>query len=139
MSDVADQDYPYAARTDGFVVRVRPVFLEDQSDASESRFLWGYEIRIENHGAVTAQLLTRHWIITDGNGRVEEVKGDGVVGEQPTLDPGHAFTYGSGCPLATPSGFMAGSFQMVDQSGRRFDIHVPPFSLDSPYARRTLN
>ncbi|QCI79723.1 Co2+/Mg2+ efflux protein ApaG [Hankyongella ginsenosidimutans] len=138
MTD-SDDDYPYAARTEGFVVRVRPVFLDDQSDEADGKYLWGYEIRVENHGDVTAQLRSRHWIITDGNGMVQEVTGDGVVGEQPTLEPGEAFTYGSGCPLNTPTGFMAGRYQMVAEDGRAFEIDIPAFSLDSPYARRTLN
>lgn len=134
-----DDDYPYAAQTEGFVVRVRPVFLDDQSDESDNKYLWGYEIRVENHSTVTAQLRSRHWIITDGNGQVQDVKGDGVVGEQPTLEPGEAFTYGSGCPLNTPTGFMVGRYQMATQDGRTFEIDIPAFSLDSPYAKRTLN
>ena len=83
--------------------------------------------------------MTRHWIITDGEGRREDVKGPGVVGEQPILRPGDAFRYTSGCPLATPSGIMVGTYRMVDEDGRSFDIEIPAFSLDSPFSRKVLN
>ncbi|NMD08558.1 MAG: Co2+/Mg2+ efflux protein ApaG, partial [Phyllobacteriaceae bacterium] len=101
--------------------------------------VWAYTITIENLGQVTAQLLARHWIITDALGHKQEVRGDGVVGEQPTLAPGESFQYTSGCPLSTPSGMMVGSYDMQAADGKCFAITVPAFSLDSPHDKRTLN
>jgi ApaG protein len=129
----------YKAITHDIQVTVLPEFLADQSDPGESRFVWSYTIEIANLGSVTAQLISRHWIITDANGQREEVRGPGVVGEQPILRPGDAFRYTSGCPLTTPSGIMVGSYRMVDENGRAFEIEIPPFSLDSPFARKVLN
>ncbi|MEQ9326322.1 MAG: Co2+/Mg2+ efflux protein ApaG, partial [Rhodospirillales bacterium] len=105
----------------------------------EHRFVWAYQIRIENQSPETVQLLTRHWRITDAQGRVQEVRGDGVVGEQPILEPGQTFEYTSGCPLATPSGFMVGTYEMKAENGERFDIDIPAFSLDSPHSRPVLH
>ena len=116
-------------------VSVRAIFLEDQSSPEERHFVWAYQVRIENVGQVTAQLMERTWTITDGNGHVQHVHGPGVVGEQPLLDPGDAFEYTSGTPLETPSGFMTGILHMVAvDSGERFDVPTPGFSLDSPHA-----
>jgi ApaG protein len=129
----------YEAVTRGILVRVRPEYLPDQSDPAESRYVWAYQIEVENRGQETVQLFARHWIITDANGKVEEVRGPGVVGEQPTLKPGEAFRYASGCPLGTPSGSMVGSFEMHTDDGERFEAAVPGFSLDLPDARRTVN
>jgi ApaG protein len=129
----------YKAITHDIQVTVLPEFLADQSDSDENRFVWSYTIEIANLGAVTAQLISRHWIITDANGQREEVRGPGVVGEQPILRPGDAFRYTSGCPLTTPSGIMVGSYRMVDENGRSFEIEIPAFSLDSPFARKVLN
>jgi len=129
----------YEAETRNLTVRVRPEYLPDQSDEEERRWVWAYWIEIENRGRETVQLLGRHWIITDGMGRVEEVKGLGVVGKQPILRPGERFDYTSGCPLATPSGMMVGSYAMVTDSGERFDISIPAFSLDLPGERRVVN
>jgi ApaG protein len=129
----------YEAVTRDLTVRVRPEYLPDQSDEEERRWVWAYWIEIENRGRETVQLLGRHWIITDGMGRVEEVKGLGVVGKQPILRPGERFDYTSGCPLATPSGMMVGSYAMVTDSGERFDISIPAFSLDLPGERRVVN
>jgi ApaG protein len=129
----------YKAITHGIQVTVLPEFLADQSDSDENRFVWSYTIEIANLGAITAQLISRHWIITDANGQREEVRGPGVVGEQPILRPGDAFRYTSGCPLTTPSGIMVGSYRMVDENGRSFEIEIPAFSLDSPFARKVLN
>ena len=129
----------YRALTNGFQVTVLPAYLAEQSDPEESRYVWSYTIEIANLGAVTAQLMTRHWIITDAEGRREDVKGPGVVGEQPILRPGDAFRYTSGCPLTTPSGIMVGTYRMVDENGRAFDIEIPAFSLDSPFSRKVLN
>src|SRR5262249_4804217 len=98
-----------------------------------------YTVEITNLGKASVQLKTRHWRITDGNGRTEEVRGPGVVGEQPMLEPGQTFTYTSGCPLKTPQGMMVGSYQMVDGDGRMLDVKIPAFSLDSPFSRPTLN
>ena len=120
-------------------IDVATQYLDDQSDPRENRYVFSYTITIRNEGPVAAKLLTRHWIITDANNHVEEVKGPGVVGERPVLAPGQAFTYTSGCPLRTPQGLMVGSYQMLDDQGRLFDITIPAFSLDSPFARPTLN
>jgi ApaG protein len=115
-------------------VGVRAAYLEDQSQPDERQFLWAYRIRIENLGGETVKLMRRSWHITDANGRTEHVQGEGVVGEQPQLGPGEAFEYTSGTPLGTPSGFMAGHYQMsVIGSTERFDVIIPTFSLDSPH------
>jgi ApaG protein len=128
----------YEAQTDGVMVRVTPAFLPDQSDPP-ARYVWAYTIRIENRGERTVQLVSRHWVITDGQGRVEEVKGPGVVGEQPILRPGESHTYTSGCPLPTSTGSMSGSYRMLVDGGEPFDAAIPAFSLDLPGARRTVN
>ncbi len=130
---------PYSAETRGVVVRVRPYFLPDQSSPEERQWVWAYAVEIENKGEDTVRLVSRHWIITDALGRVEEVQGDGVVGEQPTLKPGETFRYTSGCPLQTPSGVMAGAYQMVTALGDAFEAEIPPFSLDLPGAARVVN
>ena len=129
----------YKAVTHDIQVTVLPSYLADQSEPGENRYVWSYTIEIANLGEVSAQLVSRHWIITDGAGRREEVKGPGVVGEQPILRPGDAFRYTSGCPLTTPSGIMAGTYRMVDENGRSFDVEIPAFSLDSPFSRKVLN
>jgi ApaG protein len=123
----------YAETTRDITVSVLPVYLEDQSTPEAGQFVWAYHIRIENHGAETVQLLRRHWRITDSHGHLLEVRGEGVVGEQPVLRPGEAYEYTSGTPLQTPSGIMAGSYRMTTQTGEEFDITIPAFSLDSPY------
>jgi ApaG protein len=129
----------YKSVTHEIQVTVLPEYLVEQSDPEESRYVWSYTIEVANLGATTVQLVSRHWIITDGEGRQEEVKGPGVVGEQPILRPGDAFRYTSGCPLTTPSGIMAGTYRMVDENGHAFDAEIPAFSLDSPFARKVLN
>ena len=129
----------YTAVSNKIKVTVRPKYLEEQSEPDESRYFWSYTIEIANDGDRTVQLTHRHWQITDANGRSEEVRGPGVVGEQPKLKPGDAFSYTSGCPLRTPSGVMVGTYRMVDESGQAFDVAIPAFSLDSPHARRVLN
>ncbi len=129
----------YEAVTRGVLVRVWPTFLPAHSDPAAGKYMWAYRVEIENRGAETCQLVSRHWIITDARGQVEEVKGDGVVGEQPTLQPGEGFVYTSGCPLPTPSGAMRGSYQMVTAAGERFDAIIPEFSLHLPDAARRLN
>ncbi len=129
----------YEAVTDGIAISVEPHFLEDQSDPDGSRFVWAYHVRIENRGDRVVQLMTRHWRITDANGRTQEVRGPGVVGEQPVLKPGESFEYTSGAPLSTPTGFMAGSYGMVDEAGGDFDVAIPAFSLDSPHFPTQFN
>jgi len=129
----------YRAVTRHIEVTVEPNFLPERSSETEPRFFWAYTIVITNNGDETVQLRTRHWIITDANGRTQEVRGEGVVGEQPVLGPGERFEYTSGVPLTTASGFMTGRYQMVTDRGEPFEIDVPTFSLDSPHARRTLN
>lgn len=129
----------YKAVTRNIEVTVTPRFLAERSSPSESYFFWAYTIDIANRGEETVQLKTRHWRITDSNGRLQEVKGAGVVGEEPTLQPGASYEYTSGVPLTTPSGFMAGSYGMVSASGERFDIVVPAFSLDSQFAHGSIN
>jgi len=124
----------YSETTRSIKVIVRPVFLEDQSSPGENHYVWAYQVRIENHGAETVQLRRRHWRITDGLGRMQEVKGPGVVGEQPILAPGAAFEYRSFCPLKTSVGSMHGSYQMVTPQGDRFDAIISPFTLAVPNA-----
>ena len=115
-------------------VSVRSFFLDDQSRPEEGKFMWAYRIRIENLGHEPVQLLRRTWQITDAHGRIQTVKGAGVIGQQPILEPGESFEYTSGTPLETPSGFMAGTFHMIaTTSGQNFDVAVPAFILDSPY------
>ena len=121
-----------AATTDGITVRVGVSFLADQSDVPRGRWFWSYHIRIENNSGRTAQLLTRHWIITDGRGVRHSVEGEGVVGEQPVIEDGDSYDYVSGCPLSTPSGAMQGSYLMTDDSGLTFHVAIPRFVLIAP-------
>jgi ApaG protein len=113
-------------------VDVETNYVEEQSDPRERRFVFAYTITLRNEGALPAKLLTRHWIITDANGKVQEVRGDGVVGEQPHLKPGQGFRYSSGTMIETPVGAMQGSYQMVSDDGERFDAPIPPFRLAMP-------
>jgi len=129
----------YRAVTRQIEVVVEPQFLPDRSSIEDGQFFWSYSIAITNAGPETVKLINRHWIITDGSGRRQEVRGEGVVGEQPVLGPGERFEYTSGVPLATSSGFMSGYYQMVTAEGESFDIDIPLFSLDSPASNRTLN
>ena len=129
----------YSEITRDIRITVEPVYLEDQSSPQENHFVWAYHVRIENTGRETVQLRTRYWRITDSYGRVQEVHGPGVVGEQPRLEPGDAFEYTSGTPLTAPSGIMSGSYQMETEAGERFDVTVPAFSLDSPHQTVRLN
>ncbi len=132
-------DNSYEAVTRGIRIRVRPEYEEDQSTPDEGYYFWTYTIDIVNEGTETVQLRSRVWRITDAMGRTEEVRGPGVVGQTPVIPPGQSFTYTSGCPLPTPSGIMAGSYQMSGEEGRLFDVTIPAFSLDSPFAVRSLN
>jgi len=124
----------YSETTRSIKVTVKPVFLEDQSSPSDNHYVWMYQVRIENTGGETVQLRRRHWRITDGMGRIQEVRGPGVVGEQPVLAPGEAFEYTSACPLGTPFGSMRGSYQMVTEGGERFDAEIARFHLAEPYS-----
>ena len=131
--------FMYSETTQEIKISVDTTFVEEQSEPDDFHFVWAYHIRIENEGGETVQLLRRHWHITDSQGRVHEVRGDGVVGEQPVLEPGEAFEYTSGTPLSTPSGFMVGSYQMVTGEGNHFSVLIPAFSLDSPHDISLVN
>jgi ApaG protein len=124
--------FPHAATTDGVTVRVSVSYLSDQSEPRRGRWFWAYHIRIENERDSIVQLLTRHWVITDGRGARHSVEGEGVVGEQPVIVPGASFDYVSGCPLATPSGSMQGSYRMIGEDGALLEIRIPPFALIAP-------
>lgn len=115
------------------------MFLDEQSDPDDNRYIWAYQVSLENQGTETVQLLTRYWNITDANGKVLEVRGEGVVGEQPILRPNETFEYTSGTPLATPSGVMVGRYQMKTSDGETFEIDIPAFSLDSPHDNRQIH
>jgi ApaG protein len=132
-------DTTYEAVTRQIRIRVEPQYSDDQSSPDEGYYFWTYTIEIANLGESTVQLRSRVWKITDANGRLEEVRGPGVVGQTPVIGPGQAFTYTSGCPLPTPSGIMAGSYQMAGEKGELFDVTIPPFSLDSPFTVRRVN
>lgn len=129
----------YEAVTRNIRVRVTPNFDTEQSEPGDNYYLWTYTVEISNEGDEPVQLKTRAWRITDGNGHTEEVRGPGVIGQTPVIQPGASFTYTSGCPLRTSQGVMVGSYQMVDGEGRMFDVDIPAFSLDSPYSTRRLN
>lgn len=124
--------FPHAQTTRGVTVRVSVSYLPEQSDPGKGRWFWAYHIRIENEGRMTVQLLTRHWIISDGRGARHEVQGEGVVGEQPVIAPGESYDYVSGCPLSTPTGQMRGSYRMIGEDGSMFDIAIPRFALVGP-------
>jgi ApaG protein len=125
-----------SALTEGIRVRVQSHYLADQSSPRDDRYVFAYTITISNESQSTAQLRTRHWIITDGRGTIEEVRGDGVVGEQPRLSPGQSFQYTSGCVLTTPIGTMQGTYRMWRDDGSYFDAAIAPFSLASPSSSR---
>jgi len=129
----------YRTVTRNIAVSVTPRYLSERSSPDNGYFFWAYEVEISNLGSETVQLKTRHWKITDAHGRLQEVKGAGVVGETPVLGPGESFEYTSGVPLPTPSGFMVGSYGMVTETGESFDIEIPAFSLDTAQAQRTIN
>ena len=129
----------YRAVTRNIEVVVTPRFVADRSSLENNYFFWAYTISITNKGTETVQLKTRHWCITDAHGRRQEVRGAGVIGEEPVLKAGEAFEYTSGVPLQTSSGFMTGSYGMVTVGGEHFDVDIPAFSLDSSEAKRTIN
>ncbi|MED5565708.1 MAG: Co2+/Mg2+ efflux protein ApaG [Pseudomonadota bacterium] len=128
-----------SATTGGITVLVETAYIEKDSDPDNQYFVWAYHIKIENNSADTVQLMSRHWMITDALGRQKEVRGAGVVGEQPVLAPGASFSYSSGTPLQTPSGFMRGTYAMRADNGREFDIEIPAFSLDCPHDEAQLH
>ena len=130
---------PYIAITRGIAVSVEPTYLEPNSSPDNSQYFWAYRVTIENQGRETVQLRSRHWMITNARGEFTEVKGAGVIGKQPFLKPGESFEYTSGAPLNTPSGMMGGSYQMESDTGERFDIEIPTFSLDGPNQDVLLN
>jgi ApaG protein len=129
----------YEAVTHGVTVRVTPGYMPEQSSRERGRFVWSYTVEIENRSPHEVQLISRHWVITDGQGRTEEVKGRGVVGEQPSLKPGEAYRYASACPLSTPSGLMRGAYHMLTTDGEVLEVAIPMFSLDLPGAGLRVN
>ena len=129
----------YQKTTRAIAITVKPTYLDDQSSPADDYYVWAYEVRIENRGPETVQLRSRYWQITDAMGRIQEVRGPGVVGEQPVLKPGQAFEYRSGTPLTTPSGIMVGTYRMETPLGESFDVAIPAFSLDCPHTAARLN
>ncbi len=129
----------YEANTRGVHVSVTPHFMESESSPRDSRFFWAYTVEIVNEADMTVQLISRHWRITDAHGQLHEIKGPGVVGEQPVLRAGESFKYTSGCPLDTPHGSMVGAYQMVAENGDAFEAAIPAFPLQSPYAKIVLH
>jgi ApaG protein len=124
--------FPFAETTRGVTVRVSVSYLPEQSEPQRGRWFWAYHVRIENEGPMGVQLMTRHWVITDGRGARHSVEGEGVVGEQPLIAPGESYDYVSGCPLATPSGNMQGTYRMIGEDGAAFDVTIPKFGLLAP-------
>jgi ApaG protein len=129
----------YEKTTDNVRVSVEPAYLDDQSSPEDRRYVWAYRVRIENCGRESVRLRSRYWRITDANGFMQEVSGEGVVGDQPILKPGENYEYTSGAPLTTPSGFMVGNYTMEGENGRYFTVDIPAFSLDSPHQYVVLN
>jgi ApaG protein len=129
----------YERETRSIKVAVKPAYLDDQSDPDDRHYVWSYTVTIENRGEEPVQLISRYWNITDGAGRVQEVRGPGVVGAQPVIAPGQKFQYTSGCPLPTASGTMAGRYQMKAASGESFEAEIPGFLLESPYEERQIH
>ncbi|HEX9810069.1 MAG TPA: Co2+/Mg2+ efflux protein ApaG [Alphaproteobacteria bacterium] len=129
----------YSATTHSIVITVEPFYLDDESEPGDHRYVWAYRVKIENRGGETVQLKSRYWRITDSRGRIQEVRGDGVVGEQPVLAPGETFEYTSGTPLTTPSGIMVGRYYMETVDGRPLEVDIPAFSLDSPDERPVIH
>ena len=129
----------YEEITRDIKIAVEPNFLDDQSEPEESRYLWSYRVTIENKSEIAVQLLSRYWRITDARGRIREVRGEGVIGEQPVIAPGRAFEYTSGAPLETSSGFMTGSYHMRASTGENFEVGIPMFALESPYETRRMH
>ena len=129
----------YSEITKSIRVTVVPAFLDEHSSPEDDKYVWAYEVRIENLGEETVQLINRYWSITNSLGQTQTVRGPGVVGEQPILKPGEYFEYTSGAPLSTPSGLMMGTYQMENNDGKLFDVSIPAFSLDSPHQSTQVN
>ena len=129
----------YSKKTKKINITVNPYFLDDQSEPEEQHFVWAYQVTIDNQGNEKVQLKNRYWKIIDSNGSEQEVKGEGVVGEQPILNPGEKFEYTSGTPLSTPSGFMGVHYEMETKNGKKFEAIIPQFSLDIPFIKNNLN
>ena len=129
----------YRAVTRSIAVNVEPIYLPDRSDPDSGRYVWAYRVTIDNQSGESVKLLSRYWHITDGRGQVEEVRGAGVVGEQPELSPGDSYQYMSGCPLSTSSGIMVGTYTMRNERGEMFEVEIPAFSLDIPDTARSVN
>ena len=129
----------YTTTTHSIMVTVEPTYLDRESRPRRNRYVWAYHVTIHNQGAESVQLKSRYWKITDSLGRTQEVRGEGVVGEQPVIEPGESFDYTSGTPLSTPSGIMQGNYYMETHDGRSLEIEIPAFSLDSPDERPQLH
>ena len=129
----------YSKKTRKINITVNPYFLDDQSEPEDQHFVWAYQVTIDNQSNEKVQLKNRYWKIIDSNGSEQEVRGEGVVGEQPILNPGEKFEYTSGTPLSTPSGFMGGYYEMETTKGKKFEAIIPFFSLDSPFTQSNLN
>ena len=129
----------YEQKTHDVVVRVEPDYLDEQSSPADNRFIWAYTVEIENQTQIDLQVVERFWQIADGRGQVQEVRGAGVVGEQPVLKPGEVFRYTSGAPLSEPSGMMLGNYYMQTPDGDRLEVAIPPFILDCPHSPRIMN
>ncbi|PHR92632.1 MAG: Co2+/Mg2+ efflux protein ApaG [Robiginitomaculum sp.] len=129
----------YERRTRDVVVRVEPEFLAEQSSPADDRYIWAYTVEIENQSSEELQVVKRYWKIADRDGQVQEVSGEGVVGEIPMLKPGETFSYTSGAPLSAPSGVMLGHYGMKTEAGETYDVEIPAFSLDSPFEQRVIH
>jgi len=129
----------YSKTTKKISITVNPYFLEEQSEPDDQHYVWAYQVTIDNQSKEKVQLKNRYWKIIDSNGTKQEVSGQGVVGEQPVLNPGEKFEYTSGTPLSTPSGFMEGHYEMETIEGVKFEAYIPQFSLDSPFTSKKLN
>ncbi len=129
----------YKKVTRAISIAVEPTYLDNQSSPEEDYFVWAYTVSIENTGDEIVQLRTRYWKITDANGQIQEVRGEGVIGEQPVLQPGESYQYTSGTPLGTSSGIMVGAYQMATEGGELFNVDIPAFSLDSPYTHAVVH
>jgi ApaG protein len=131
--------HKYEEITRDIRIAVEPNFLDDESEPNENRYFWSYRVVIENKSDLTVQLLSRYWRITDARGRIHEVRGEGVIGEQPVIAPGRAYEYTSGAPLETASGFMTGAYRMRASTGESFEVGIPMFALESPYEARRMH
>lgn len=129
----------YTRITNNIRVSVDPIYLPEESSPDKDEYVWAYRVKIENLGDEAVTLRNRHWVITDNLGRTIEVHGQGVVGEEPTIEPGNSFEYTSGTPLPTASGIMVGQYEMEKTDGEHFNVDIPAFSLDSPYEKRIVN